>query len=150
MQNAAESQGGDSRVFFWPFLLSSSALANAIAETVRRIVAEARPHQGRPVIIGGRTYKLRVTVQKTKEERDKNRRLVKMAEVVYECLQEDDAERNKQPWQLVCWRTTTAIVHGKRTVVLNRDVDQLRRLLEGGLEQAHDGGDPQQRGGTRS
>lgn len=43
-------------------------------------------------------------MHKTKEERE-----------------EDGAERKKEPWQLVCWRTTTVIVHGKRTVVVNRD-----------------------------
>lgn len=108
MKAAAEAQVGDFRVFS-PFLLSSFALVNTNAETVRRIIAEAQQHQGRPVTMDGKTYKLRVTVQKTKEERDKNRRLVKFAEVVYRCLREEDGERNKQPWQMVCWRTATVI-----------------------------------------
>lgn len=130
MKAAAEAQVGDFRVFS-PFLLSSFALVNTNAEMVRRIIAEARQHQGRPFTMGGKPYKLRVTLQKTKEERDKNRRLVKLEEVVYMCLREEDSERSNQPWQMVCWRTATVIAHGKRTMSLNRDHETLTMSADG-------------------
>lgn len=120
MQRSAEAKIGDSRVVSL-FFLSSFALVNASAETARRIIAETRPHQGRAVSMGGQKYKLRVTLLKTKEERDRNRRLVRLEEAVHDGLKKQDIERKKGPWQLICWRTSTVVVHGKRTITLNKD-----------------------------
>lgn len=64
---------------------------------------------------------MRVTLQKTKEERHKNRRLVRLAEAVYNGLKEDDTERSKEPWQLICWGRSTVVVHRKRAITLNKD-----------------------------
>lgn len=124
MDDAAKN-AGDFRVYS-PFHLSSFALVHTSTSNGRKIIAEARQIQGRQVQYGGTTYSLRISIQKTKEERDRNRRLVKIAAAVQNNLRRETAEAKKEAWQLVCWRTATVVVAGKRTAVLSKDHETLK------------------------
>lgn len=123
MDDAAKN-AADFRIYS-PLNLSSSSLVHTSSSLARRIISEARQLQGRQVQHGGTTYSQRIAIQKTTEERDRNRCLAKIAAAMQMSLRKETAEAKKEAWQLVCWRTATIVINGKRTAVLAKDHETL-------------------------
>lgn len=75
------------------------------------------------VTFAGKRYKLWAAAQKTAEERLRNRRLVTIAEACQQALHERHPEEMKKPFRLVCWKSATIELAGRRFATLRRRED---------------------------
>lgn len=60
---------------------------------------------------------------KTREERARNKKLTAAARTIQAALTDDEPDRSKEPWTLVCWRSGTVVVSRRRTCTLSRSGD---------------------------
>lgn len=95
-----------------PWFLGSAAFTGCPSERDgRHLLRSLKPFLEKSSFkFSGAAVKLWASVQKPKEERIRNRRLVTLATVLRSGLKEGHFDCAAQPRRMVCWRTATVIV----------------------------------------
>lgn len=66
-----------------------------------------------------------ISVQKTAEARRRNRKLNALSRTLLDKLPADHADKSREPWKTICWRSATMILQNKRIVTLDEDQENL-------------------------
>lgn len=74
----------------------------------------------RPVTHGHVTRQRWVRLQRSKEDRLGNRRLATLATQLRDCMLSAHPDMEREPFKLICWRSATAVIGGRRIATLRR------------------------------
>lgn len=108
---------------FSPWLLSSVAhirYERGNERLGRNLIELARRFDGQ-VRMGTTPLTLWMSVLRSKAERDRNRRLLRMAEETQGHLHVDAPDALQAPWKLVCWRSATVVVARRRIASVRQE-----------------------------
>lgn len=79
-------------------------------------------------VYDGQTLKLWASPLRTKEERLRNRRLVSLATTIRAALAQGEQDTQKEPYQMVCWKSAAIISSGRRVVTVPREYTNVEDL----------------------
>lgn len=71
--------------------------------------------------MGERPIPLWMSVLKTESERDRNRRLLRMAEEAQRHRHADLADSTAPAWRFVCWHSATLVIGKRRIATIRRE-----------------------------
>lgn len=118
---ASSSSSSPAWEVYAPYVLGSICLIKCPMESQdRQLLAQVRGAFGREVVAAGQTLRLYISVQKTKPERDRNKRLTTIAATVQQAVSSSHKASQEQAWRLVCWISACIIVGEKRVASLAR------------------------------
>lgn len=72
------------------------------------------------ILIQGKTLRLWANVRKSREDRARNPKLIKMAEAVQTALNEGHKDNILPAYKVLCWKSATIVLNGKRIVTPKR------------------------------
>lgn len=108
---------------FSPWILSFVAhicFQRRHERAARRLIELARAYPG-PVRMGAVPLTLWMSALKSRSERDRDHRLLRMAEEAQRHMHVDHADSTTPPWRLVCWQSATVVVGRKRIATVRRE-----------------------------
>lgn len=107
-----------------PYVLGSICLIKRPSEAQgRQLLAQVRGTFTREVVAAGQTPRLYTSIQKTKRERIRYKRLRIMASTVQQALAPAHRDAAEQTWRFVCWRSACVVVGGRRVATLKKIPD---------------------------
>lgn len=74
---------------------------------------------GHDITYKGRRYHLWASVQKSAEERLRNKRLINIAEVLQTALKGGN-DKTQKAYKVICWKSAKVVLCGRRVVTLKR------------------------------
>lgn len=84
------------------------------------MIQEAKDRCRREVSFGGGHIRPYAGPLKTREERWRNKKLTAAATAIQAALTNDEPDRRKEPWTLVCWKSAAVVASRRRTTTLSR------------------------------
>lgn len=94
---------------YFSSLVGHISISHAYDYLGRQLVQEGRGWQ-KQVKVGNIQIKPWIGVQKTAEERRRNRKLNALAKTMVDQLPMDHADKKREPWKATCWRSATMIL----------------------------------------
>lgn len=92
----------------------------------KRLVAELRATlQNKDLEVCGVRYTLRSSLMLTKQERERNGRLLALARAPQGMLTENHRDKNKEPYPPICWKSAQLVLEPRRIAELVRNSDEL-------------------------